>query len=135
MFAQRILVGVDENGEDVFEEFPATRMEHYQKTGGLFEAVTEEDDFGWVFQDPNGVTQLRLGPLRRTLNRQKFNKQGGFSQKIGVGQQSGTTIAQFQNIKLFEFELFEGLKTNFAMNTTITQYTNGSESTSLPPPE
>ena len=135
LFAQRILIGVDENGEDVFEEFPATRLEEYQKTGGLFEAVTEEDDFGWVFQDPNGVTQLRLGPLRRTLQRHKFNKQGGFSQKIGVGQQSGTTIAQFQNIKLFEYELFAGLKTKFGMNTTITQYTNGTESTSLPPPE
>ena len=42
----------------------------------------ETDDFGWVFQDPNGVTQLRLGPLRRTIDRQKFNTQGGFSQKV-----------------------------------------------------
>jgi len=50
----------------------------------------ETDDFGWVFQDPNGVTQLRLGPLRRTIDRQKFNSQGGFSQALdtvkGVGK-------------------------------------------------
>ncbi|MBC8435759.1 MAG: hypothetical protein H8D84_02115, partial [Proteobacteria bacterium] len=50
----------------------------------------ETDDFGWVFQDPNGVTQLRLGPLRRTIDRQKFNTQGGFSQALdtvkGVGR-------------------------------------------------
>ena len=50
----------------------------------------EVEDYGWVFQDPNGTTQLRLGPLRRTVDRQKFNTQGGFSQKVdtvkGVGR-------------------------------------------------
>jgi len=50
----------------------------------------ETDDFGWVFQDPDGTTQLRLGPLRRTVDRQKFNTQGGFSQKVdtvkGIGR-------------------------------------------------
>ena len=82
LFARRILIGEDENGDDIFEEFPATRMEHYQMMGGLFEAVTEEDDFGILSDDPNGVTQLRLGPLRRFFNQQKFNKQGGFSQPL-----------------------------------------------------
>ena len=233
MFAQRILVGVDENGDDVFEEFPATRMEHYQMTGGLFEAVTEEDDFGWVFQDPNGVTQLRLGPLRRFLNQQKFNQQGGFSQPLrptnlidrikifnkgsgytsvptvtitggggtalqspsnapdgtgaiatavlGTGSDSdkvvsitlnnagtgyitlptvtisggggssatasviirrtsGTTIASFSNQQIVNFELFAGVKSQYVTNSTITQYTTGTENNgvlnvSLPPPE
>jgi len=66
------------------EEFEASRLEEYQvsPTGLNSESITETEDFGWVFEDPNGVTQLRLGPLRRTIDRQKFNKQGGFSQII-----------------------------------------------------
>ena len=209
----------------LFVDIAETRMEHYQLLGGLFEAVDvrETEDFGWVFQDPNGTTQLNLGPLRRLLNIQKFNQQGGFSQKIsttnpidkikifnkgsgytsvptvniiptnsngnnasatavlgtgvdsdkvvsitldnagtgyitiptatisgggGTGattsviirRTSGVIIENYKNRQIFEYELFAGLKSKHVTNSTITQYTTGTESNgviniSLPPPE
>ena len=66
---------------------PVTRTEDYAVTNNLLsEAVNaaEEDDFGLLFGSAAGATQLRLGPLRRLFSIQKFNQQGGFSQKISL---------------------------------------------------
>lgn len=196
----------------------------FQDDGLVSEAGTETEDYGWVFQDPEGVTQLRLGPLRRTIDRQKFNKQGGFSQTIdtvkglqditvtnqgsgyvavpnvtisasptggtqatatavlGTGvdsdkvvsitinnigsgygappgypnfvsvtidpptsgvqaeatavflRASGTIIENFKDHQIFQFVLFAGLKTRIVTNSTITQYSTGTEANTLPPP-
>jgi len=208
----------------LFVSIVESRMDVYSSTNSLLDEEVDEsgaDDFGWVFQDPNGVTQLRLGPLRNLLQTQKFNQQGGFSQKIrtsnpidkiaifnqgsgytsvptiaitggggtgaiatavlGTGSDSdkvvsvildnvgsgyitlptaiisggggtgattsviirrtsGTKIENFKNIQVFEYELFAGKKSQYVTNSTITQYTTGTESSgvlnvSLPPPE
>ena len=71
--------------------FTITNPTRHQDDGLVTDLNNNEtDDFGMVFQDPNGTTQLRLGPLRRTIDRQKFNSQGGFSQALdtvkGVGK-------------------------------------------------
>jgi len=52
--------------------------------GSVTEAETSTEDYGWVFQNPISFTQLRLGPLKRTIDRQKFNRQGGFSQRVNI---------------------------------------------------
>ena len=54
----------------------------FQDDGFVNEAGTETEDFGLIFEDPTGVTQLRLGPLKRTIDKQKFKKQGGLSQNV-----------------------------------------------------
>lgn len=116
----------------LFVNVIATR---FQDFGLVNDASTSGNlDYGWVFQSQSsGSSQLRLGPLRRTFNKQKFNKQGGFSQKIGVGTQSGTTITGFKDIQLSEYVFFYGKRHNKITNATITQYVTGDESNSLPP--
>ena len=63
----------------------------------------------------------------------KFNNQGGYSQEIGVAQQSGTKISNFANEKVSEYIYFAGFKTRRVTNATITQYLTGDEANSLPP--
>ena len=48
-------------------------------------------------------TQKRLGQLQKYVDRQKFRKQGGYSQKIGVGQQSGTIISAFKDVEIWKY--------------------------------
>ena len=87
------------------------------------------EDWGDLFTK----AQLRLGPLRRTVDRQKFHKFGGFSQTIGVGVQSGSILAGFQTHTTDDYYMNGGLKTRNVMNSTITKYANGAENTALPP--
>ena len=61
---------------------PVTRSEEYGLS--LTETVTETIDFGELDQTNPSTTQSRLGPIRRYLERHKFQKQGGFSQKINT---------------------------------------------------
>tara|TARA_Y100001938_G_scaffold135020_1_gene196156 strand:- start:4791 stop:7133 length:2343 start_codon:yes stop_codon:yes gene_type:complete len=42
----------------------------------------EDEDWGNVLDDILAETQFRLGPVRRTFERQKFHQYGGFSQDI-----------------------------------------------------
>ena len=66
----------------LFVNIPSTRMDEYGSS--LTETVTEEIDFGELDQTTPSTTQLRLGPIRRYLERHKFQKQGGYSQNINT---------------------------------------------------
>ena len=66
----------------LFVNIPVTRMDEYGSS--LTETVTEEIDFGMIFNVTAMTTQLRLGPIQRSIERHKFFKQGGFSQKINA---------------------------------------------------
>lgn len=91
-------------------------------------------DYGTIIEaQTSESSQLRLGPLRRSFERHKFKKQGGFSQKIGTGTQSGMTIYDFKDIQISEYVFFYGKRHNKITNATITQYATGDESNSLPP--
>ena len=90
---------------------------------------TDIEDWG----DLHSRAQMRLGPIRKTLDQQKFNKFGGFSQEIGVGTESGTTINSFRETLIDDYIYARGIKTKLVMNSTVTKYTNGAENTSLPP--
>ena len=59
-----------------------TTPTRYGDDGLVTEAGTETIDFGNVLDDIYAITQLRLGPIRRTFQRQKFRQQGGFSQQL-----------------------------------------------------
>ena len=99
--------------------------------GLITEKVLKFEDWGDLFSK----SQLRLGPLMRTIERQKFNKFGGFSQTIGVGTQSGSIMNHFKNLTTDDFIMNGGLKTRNVMNTTVTKYSNGTENAALPPSE
>ena len=95
------------------------------KTGYIYLEDRQPLDYGWVFQTQTGDdSQLRLGPIRRTFERQKFNKQGGYEH---------TPIRAFKDIKISEYVFFYGKRHKKVTNTTITQYATGDESNSLPP--
>ena len=83
----------------------------------------DAEDWGDLFTK----AQLRLGPLRRTIDRQKFHKFGGFSQLIGDGVQSGSILTGFQNHTTDYYHMNGGLKTRNVMNSTITKYPIGTE--------
>ena len=106
----------------------------YQDDGSVLNSASQPtEDWGLTFEDKQLVTQLRLGPIRRNIERHKFKKQGGFSQTVGVAQQSGTTIANFKDEEIWQYVHNGGLKIRALTNATITQYQNGNELTSLPP--
>ena len=56
--------------------------EYWSSTSGFAEAVTISEDWGQVAGGIGG--SLQLGPLRRQIDRQKFNKEGGFSKEYGT---------------------------------------------------
>ena len=71
-----------------------TRESHVDN--GFINAVaTSSEDYEWVFKNQRSFTQLRLGPLRRTIDRQKFNSQGGYGQGIN-------TVNGIEKIAVFE---------------------------------
>ena len=117
--------------EDYLEDL--TTDSHLQEPNpnddyGLVTAVVNQSAFeDWG--DLHSKTQLQLGPLKRTIEKQKFNKFGGFSQKIGVATQSGSPIVNFKDETVDNFIMMGGSKTRTAMNSTITQYLNGTETT------
>jgi len=114
--------------------FVNTVPSRFRDFGLIDEAPDNPADYGWVTQAMSDVfSQLRLGPLKRTLDQQKFNKQGGYSQKWGVGTQSGTSIESFKNESISDYVFFGGSKHKKLTNATITQYVTGDEANALPP--
>ena len=106
--------------------FVNTVATRFQNFGQVSDSSSSGNlDYGWVFQTQTGDdSQLRLGPIRRTFERQKFNKQGGYEH---------TPIRAFKDIKISEYVFFYGKRHKKVTNTTITQYATGDESNSLPP--
>ena len=86
--------------------------------GSVTEAETSTEDYGWVFQNPISFTQLRLGPLKRTIERQKFNTQGGFSQSVN-------TVNGIDRIGVFE----QGSGYTVVPNVTISAPASGTTAT------
>ena len=115
----------------LFVNIDATRYSNF----GLIDELTDNpQDYGSVLESMSGgFSQLRLGPVKRNFDRLKFNSQGGYSQIIGIGNQSGTTILNFQDHKISDYVFFGGRKHKKVTNATITQYVTGDESNSLPP--
>ena len=109
-----------------------TSSENY---GEITENDDYQDDYGELTGSTENTTQLRLGPLKRGLESSKFKKQGGFSQVIGVGLQSGTGIGCFAKDRIVDYTWFRGLKSRNLTNATITQYLIGNENSELPPPD
>ena len=88
------------------------------------------------------ITLNNAGTGYTTLPVATISGGGGSSATASViiRRTSGTTIASFSNQQILNFELFAGLKSQYVTNSTITQYTTGTENNgvlnvSLPPPE
>ena len=115
----------------LFVNVVATRFRDF---GLVISDTDNPNDYGGIMEiNKSGVSQLRLGPIKRTLDRLKFNSQGGYSQIIGVGNQSGVPIRSFKDDKLSDYIFFSGRKHRKLTNATISQYVTGDESNSLPP--
>lgn len=115
----------------LFVDVVATRFGNF---GLLTEATDNPQDYGMVFEGISGSrSQLRLGPIRRSLDRMKFLNQGGYSQVIGSGNQSGTTIENFKDDIVSDYIFFSGKKHRRLTNATVTQYVTGDEANALPP--
>ena len=111
----------------LFVNIVATRFGNF---GLLTELIDDPKDYGLIGGDSQlRLSQLRLGPLRRSLDKMKFNSQGGYSQIIGTLEQSGTTIANFKNTKVSEYIFFSGRKHKKITNASITQFTTADEAT------
>jgi len=86
--------------------------------GSVTDAETSSEDYGFLFQNPSSFTQLRLGPLKRTIERQKFNSQGGFSQAVN-------TVNGIDRIGVFE----QGSGYTAVPNVTISAPASGTTAT------
>ncbi len=68
---------------------------------------------------------LQLGPLRRQLDRQKFNKQGGYSKSININTGEhlggGYTIYHFKDEMIARYITTANEKTRFTMNSHISK--------------
>jgi hypothetical protein len=111
----------------LFVNLLATR---YANFGLLHESTDNPENYGLISEGMSGgFSQLRLGPLKRTLDRLKFNSQGGYSQIIGTLEQSGTIISNFKDEKVSEYIFFSGRKQKKLTNATITHFTTADEAT------
>ena len=99
-------------------------------------------NFTHPFNDGHHVTQLRLGPIRRNVDRHKWRKYGadtttpasyrpptglgGMTQTIGnvAGQigQPGMQIGDLKDEQIVDYALFGGLKTRKVKGTTTTRF-------------
>ena len=135
-------LGIQDLVDGGFEDYrfvieSATDLEDW----GLITAnVTSTEDYsaiGAAADLETTLAQIRLGPIRRNVDRFKFGRQGGYSQDTGVntgtGRQSGSDISYFATRQIAEFVYFGGLSTRRVTHSTITQYTTGGESSNLPP--
>ena len=118
-----------------FDDYLFTNIGHTRTDddGLVTSAATSTEDWGTSFHPIESYTQKRLGQLQRYVDRQKFRKQGGYSQTIGVGQQSGMIISNFKDVEIWRYIYNGGLQTRLITNSTITQYQTGNEASSLPP--
>lgn len=68
---------------------------------------------------------LQLGPLRRQIDRQKFNKQGGYSKSININTGEhlggGYTIHHFKDEMIARYITTANEKTRFTMNSHISK--------------
>ena len=68
---------------------------------------------------------LQLGPLRRQLDQQKFNKQGGYSKSININTGEhlggGYTIYHFKDEMIARYITTANEKTRFTMNSHISK--------------
>ena len=68
---------------------------------------------------------LQLGPLRRQIDRQKFNKQGGYSKSININTGEhlggGYTIYHFKDEMIARYVTTANEKTRFTMNSHISK--------------
>jgi len=68
---------------------------------------------------------LQLGPLRRQLDQQKFNKQGGYSKSVNINTGEhlggGYTIYHFKDEMIARYVTTANEKTRFTMNSHISK--------------
>ena len=68
---------------------------------------------------------LQLGPLRRQIDRQKFNKQGGYSKSVNINTGEhlggGYTIYHFKDEMIARYVTTANEKTRFTMNSHISK--------------
>ena len=79
--------------------------------------IQSSEDWGQLSSGIAGA--LQLGPLRRQLEHQKFNKQGGYSKKIGVDLGGGYTIENFKTEQISRYVTTKNEKTRIVMNSHI----------------
>ena len=99
------------------------------------------ESFTHPFNDGHHVTQLRLGPIRRNIDRHKWRKYdadtstetpfrpptglGGSTQTIGLVHglgQPGMPIKDLKDEQIVDYVLFGGLKTRMIKGTTTTRF-------------
>ena len=107
----------------------------------LPEPNEERINFNVGFNDGHHVTQLRLGPIRRNVDRHKWRKYdsdttpippfrpptglGGLTQTIGLVHglgQPGMPIKDLKDEKIVDYALFGGLQTRKVKGTTTTRF-------------
>ena len=79
--------------------------------------ISVHEDWGQISSGIGGA--LQLGPLRRQLDRQKFNKQGGFSKEVGVHLGGGYQIEHFKNEQISRYITTQNEKSRIVMNSHI----------------
>ena len=111
-----ILLSSAESDDYEFVQHPTTTTDDY---GAITDGgISYSADWGQISSGIGGA--LQLGPLKRQIERQKFNKEGGFSKKIGVHLGGGYTIEHFKDTQISVYVNTPNEKTRIVMNSHIT---------------
>ena len=85
-------------------------------------SISVWEDWGQSSAGVEGA--LQLGPLRRQVDRQKFNKEGGFSKdtddNTGIHLGGGYRLEHFKDEMIARYITTQNEKTRIVMNSHIT---------------
>ena len=111
-----ILLSSAESDDYAFVQHPTVETDDY---GAITDGgISYSADWGQISSGIGGA--LQLGPLKRQVDRQKFNKEGGFSKEIGVHLGGGYTIEHFKDTQISVYVNTPNEKTRIVMNSHIT---------------
>ena len=111
-----ILLSSAESDDYEFVQHPTVETDDY---GAITDGgISYSADWGQISSGIGGA--LQLGPLKRQVDRQKFNKEGGFSKEIGVHLGGGYTIEHFKDTQISVYVNTPNEKTRIVMNSHIT---------------
>ena len=119
------ILSITDADDWLFVHQPMLLQENWGLITAAAGAVLGPDWEDWGQSSAGVEGALQLGPLRRQLDRQKFNKQGGFSKdtdnNTGEHLGGGYRLEHFKDEMIARYITTQNEKTRIVMNSHITK--------------